>query len=194
MVICSECMYPLVKLTKRNEPGEVMPCSVHGYNRHGVEMTNEGEIPINTADLNVEAVTMDESGIYTGSLRKAVLSPKPDRNGNLYFSIQLEVANGDYEGLQVSKNYIRVPIAAKSDSKRDRIQAQNHNQDSARFFKAFKIESVMPAVSLVDPSSFSRWQEWIEPFYDRQGKFTVENSEFPVGSGRRRSAVNDFIF
>lgn len=155
----------------------------------------EGQIPINAGDLPIDTVTLEESNVYTGYLRRASVSPKPDRNGNVFCALQLEVAQGDFEGVTVQMNYLPLPQALSSDmTKAQKIKAQNLSAPFGRFCRAFKIHGMIPPVSLTDPRSVGIFQEWITQFYDSIGKFTVRNQEFPEGSGRMRSGVSDFVF
>ena len=154
-----------------------------------------GEIPINPGDLPIDGINLEESVVYTGELRRATISPKLDRNGNVYCAVQLEVADGDYEGMNVAMNYLPIPNPISEDApKRDRIKAHNQAVSFGRFCRAFKIDGAMPAVKAGDSESYNRWQDWVSQFYGRTGKFTVQNQEFPEGSGRMRSGVRDFVF
>ena len=156
---------------------------------------SEGMIPINAEDLPIDSVPMEESSVYNGYLRKATISPKLSKKDVLYCALQLEVADGDYEGRTVMLNYLPLPVGISPDaSKAQRIKIQEQNQAFGRFVKAFKISGRIPSVSLSNPDSLTAWQAWIEPFYDKVGKFTIRNQEFPEGSGRLRSSVSDFVF
>ena len=127
--------------------------------------------------------------------KRATLSPKLSKKDVLFCSAQFEIVEGDYEGATLMINYLPIPIAiTPDDSKAARFQKSRLNEAFGRFCRAFKIVSKMPPVSITDPESYSRWQEWISEFYENTGKVTIQNQEFPVGSGRLRSSVNDFVF
>ena len=156
----------------------------------------EGAIPINPEDLPIDNVVMDDSLVYVGELVKAVVAQKLDRNGAAYCSIQVAVTDGDYEGRTVMRNYIQLPRAITSEmTKRDRILAQDGMVAFGRFCRAFGIRGTpMPEVDHRNPDTLQAWQDWIGKFYGNTGKFTVQNQEYPEGSGRMRSGINDFVF
>jgi hypothetical protein len=138
---------------------------------------------------------MDDSAVYHGEFVRAALSPKLDKNGNTFCSIQVAVLEGDFEGRTVNRNYLALPVAIHQDmSKRERIKAQDLAVSFARFCRAFGIKGKMPAANLGNAESTAEWQEWISQFYGNTGRFTVQNQEFPENSGRMRSGINDFIF
>ena len=154
-----------------------------------------GHIPVGSGDLPIDVTPLDESAVYEGVLKKATLSPKTDKNGNMFCQLQLEVASGDFEGKTVMMNYLPLPTLVTSDmSKGERIKAQDRSVAFERFCRAFKISGKMPAVSHSDVDSLNAWQDWASQFYESQGKFTIRNQEFPEGSTRLRSGVSDFIF
>lgn len=156
---------------------------------------SEGEIPINTGDLPIDAITLDESNVYNGYLKRATVSPKPNKSGAVYCAIQLEVADGDYEGMIVMMNHLPLPVPITPDMRKsERIKAHNQAVSFGRFVRAFGINDALHYVSLSDPESIREWHEWIEKFHGNSGKFTVKNQEFPEGSGRLRSGVSDFVF
>ncbi len=156
---------------------------------------SEGQIPIGLSDLPIDTVPRDESLIYHGTLNRATVSPKLDKNGYAYASVQVEITEGDFEGRSVSMNYLPLPVALSPDmTKSQRIRALDKSVSFARFARAFSIHGNMPAVDHSDPDTISMWQEWVEKFYGNGGKFTVRNQEFPEGSGRMRSGIADFIF
>ena len=155
---------------------------------------NEGHIPIDINDLPIDTVPLDESAVYTGILKRATVSPRPDKNGYAFAAIQLEVTEGPYEGRTVMGNYLPLPVSIHEDmSKAERIRAMDKSVAFARFCRAFRVKGTMPPVSHADPTSLADWQEWITQFYDNTGKFTIRNQEFPEGSGRLRSGVSDFV-
>lgn len=156
---------------------------------------SEGQIPIGINDLPIDTVPLSESDVYSGVLNKSTISPKLDKKGNIFASVQIEVSLGDFEGRTVMLNYLPLPVPIREDmSKGERIRAQDRAVAFARFCRAFRITGNMPSVSFAAPDSITAWQEWIEKFYGNNGKFTVKNQEFPEGSGRLRSGVNDFVF
>ena len=156
---------------------------------------SEGQIPVGSGDLPIDTVPMEESAVYTGSLKAAAISTKLDKKGNVYAAIQVEVVDGDFEARTISMNYLALPVLITQDmSKGERIRAMDKGVTFERFCRAFGIKSKMPAVALGDVSTLEAWKEWVEKFYGNIGKFTVRNQEFPEGSGRVRSGINDFVF
>ena len=161
----------------------------------GDKQMAEGHIPINPEDLPIDTVAMEESNVYTGFLRKAVVSPKPDKNGWVFCALQIEVAEGDYEGRTVGMKYLPLPgEITEGMNKAQRIRAMDKAVSFGRFCRAFTVKGRMPIVSFSEPDSIQEWQTWIEQYYDNQGKFTVRNQEWPEGSGRVRSGIADFVF
>ena len=168
-------------------------------------MAPTGEIPMNPGDLPIDAIVLEESGVYDGVFKRATVSPKPNKSGFVFCALQLQVSEGDFEGITVMMNHLPLPVTADSladadgvstPTRKHTIQAHNHNVSFGRFALAFKIKDAAkaPKVDLRDPDSIGRWQEWISQYYNNRGKFTVHNQEFPEGSGRLRSGVNDFMF
>lgn len=154
-------------------------------------MADEGFIPVGSGDFPIDSDPLDESGVYTVSLVKAALSPKTDKNGYMYCSVQCEVTEGDFEGVTLMRNYLPLPVVAREGARKAEVlNARRKSIDFERFCQSFKIKSGMPAVNLNDQESKSAWQEWIEKFYGHTGKVTVQNQEF---NGRMRSGINDFI-
>ena len=156
----------------------------------------EGEIPINPQDLPIDTTPLEESNVYTGYFRRATVSPKPSKGGLVFAALQFEVAEGDFEGRTVMMQYMPLPVKVTDTmNKAQRIRAIDATHvPFGRFARAFGIKSNnMPEVTLAAPDSLGRWQEWISQFYDQTGKFTIRNQEFPEGSGRLRSGVNDFV-
>jgi len=157
---------------------------------------NEG-IPVNFGDLPIESAVLEDDRPYKVELTKVTLALKTDKNGNVYCAIQCAVLDDDYEGLPINRSYLALPIGVSADApKKMRIRVQNHNAPFGRFVRSFKLKSSkpMPAVLDVrDEVARTAWQEYMEQFIGAHGEVTVENSEFPAGSGRVRSAINDFV-
>lgn len=153
---------------------------------------SEGQIPVGTGDLPIERQTLDDSKVYAARLERIALSPKTDKNGNVYCALQVEVTEGEYEGETLSRNYLPLPVAIdETMGKGQRIKAMNLGVDFQRFARAFGVKSAMPSVEAGDADSAQKWQEWANSFVGNVGKVTIENSEF---GGRMRSAVRDFVF
>ena len=149
---------------------------------------SEGHIPVGSGDLPIDVTPLDESAVYNGILKRVVISPRLDKNGNTFCQATFEVADGDFEGKTVMMNYLPLPTLVDADmSKADRIRTRDRGVPFERFCRAFKISGDMP-------SNHEEWQDWISQFYESMGKFTIRNQEFPEGSGRLRSGVSDFIF
>lgn len=152
----------------------------------------EGRIPINPEDLPTESAVIDDTSlIYPVELTR-VGELKMDKNDTMFFGVSCVVVDGDYEGMTLQRNYIRVPISLTQDStKRERIQAQNHNRDFSRFAKCFKLRGIVPeVVDMRDEQGRALLKEYLEQAVGSRGGVTVENSEF---MGRMRSAVQDFV-
>lgn len=153
---------------------------------------SDGFIPVD--NLPLEQVTLDDSLVYNVTLEKSTLA-KVDKAGDPFCNLQLQVVDGDYEGKTVMMNYLPLPIAvADTATKAVRIKAQDKSANFARFCKSFGIREPMPVVDMADADSKQRWQDWIAKFYGNTGKITIRNQEFPEGTGKLRSGVNDFVF
>lgn len=155
-------------------------------------------IPVNPEDLPIEAPYIeDTSAVYNIELIK-VIGPKSDKNSKLFFGIMGRIVDGDYEGLVISKNYIKLPVPYPENAKKkDRIQVDVNNSDFGRFARVFKprgtLEALFNCTSLNDSEAVASAREYLEQCLGNVGPVTVENSEFPVGSGKMRSAINDFV-
>lgn len=158
-------------------------------------MTDE-YIPVNPGDLPIEGVTLEESEVYNVEFKKAAVSPKLSKRGVPFCMLQFEIVDGDYEGVTVSMNYMPLPLVVAPDAKkRDQVQAHERSWQFGRFAKAFGIpKSEAFAMTMLTAQSMAEWHEKIQEHYGNRGKITIQNQEFPAGSGRKRSGVNDFIF
>ena len=158
---------------------------------------SDGHIPVNASDLPIDTPPLDESAVYDVALKKIVLNPKRSKEGTgvVFCKIQCEVAGGDFEGAFLPLNYLPLPIPLESDmSKGERYQATRTSVAFGRFCRAFKITGEVPGVDLADVDSINAWQDWASQYYESTGKVTIRNQEFPPGSGRMQSGINDFIF
>lgn len=156
----------------------------------------DGQIPVNPEDYNLFETPLDESSIYVTTLDKVTLSPKRDKNGYCYCAIQVIVADGDFEGKTVTMNYLPLLVPFEPGmSKREMIAAQDKSAVFARFAKAYKVGGPIAYVTdPTDPEQRERFTEWMSKYIGNTGKVTVVMNEFPVGSGRRRPNINDFVF
>lgn len=155
----------------------------------------ESGIPINASDLPINAPTLEDDLIYEGTLERVAIALKLDKNDNIYCSVKCSIVNNDvYEGLDVTLNYLRLPVAVPPDAgKKQRVRAQVHNAPFGRFVRAFKLKGVVPAVTDIrDDAQREAFTAWIESHYGNVGAFSVANEEFPVGSGRISSKIKDF--
>lgn len=159
----------------------------------------DGEIPVNAGDLPIDAPEMDDAGVYTGELKKFTVSPKLDKNDKVYGSLQVEVTQGDFEGYTVMMNYLPLPIrVGENASKGQQVRATLNNVAFGRFVRGFGIKGEIPSVKSVNgqPSreGVQAFTEFMDMFIGNTGKFTIQNQEFPAGSGRMRPGVKDFVF
>lgn len=156
---------------------------------------SEGRIPVNASDLPIDTPALDESLVYDVSLKKVVVNPTRAKNDVVFCKVTFEVTGGDYEGALLNLNYLPLPLPVDSGMTRGELfRANRNNVPFGRFARAFKIDGTVPEVDLLDQQSISDFQDWIAQFYESQGKVTIRNQEYPEGSGKMRSGVNDFIF
>lgn len=155
-----------------------------------------GRIPTNIGDLPTSQSPMDDSRVYKGILRK--MQKKADKNGNPYYAIMVEVLEGDFEGRMVMDNYIREPktpeeFAAErveleggteEVTKRDRIRSEDVSVKFGRFSRSFGLKG---EVNFDDEHWFDKYVN------DAIGSFTINNQEFPQGSGTLRAYVADYM-
>lgn len=156
-----------------------------------------GQIPVNASDLPIDTPPLEESSVYDVVLKKVVLNPRKSKEGTgvAFCKLQCEVVGGDFDGAFLPLNYLPLPIALEDGmTKGERYQANKVSVAFGRFCRSFKITGEVPGVDLLDPDSSSQWQDWISQFYESTGKVTIRNQEFPAGSGRLQSGINDFIF
>lgn len=152
-------------------------------------------IPVNLSDLSVDAPVMEESQVYSAVLEKVAVSMKPDKGGRVFCSVQCSIPDGDYEGYVVQTNWLVLPYGVRPDaSKRAKIQQQKDCAPFTRFARSFRITGTPPVVSLGRPESIQAFQDWIAKSYGNRGKIMIQNQEFPQGSGRKRSGINEWIF
>lgn len=151
---------------------------------------SEGMIPLGS-DLPIEVSTVDDSKIYQAIIDKWALSPKLDKNGVLYSSLVVIIAEGDFEGKSLSKNYMPVIMPIDPDAPKSvRIKTQDRNVDMARMVRAFKIKGEMPVANPQDGDSLQKWQEWANSHVGSVGKVAAANEEY---QGRARSVLRDFV-
>ena len=161
---------------------------------------SEGHIPVNAGDLPIDTPALDESGVYNVTLKRVVLSPKRSNpkdgsEGVMFCKLQTVVTDGDFEGAFLPLNYLPLPMPILPGMSRGELyQATKLSVGFGRFCRAFRITGTIPDVDLLDIDSINGWQDWIAQFYEAQGKVTIRNQEFPVGSTRMVSGIQDFIF
>lgn len=164
---------------------------------------SEGHIPVNAIDLPINVPALDESGVYTVTLKRVTLNPtrskpKDGSTGLIFCKIQTEVAEGDFEGAFLPMNYLPLPFHITSDMKKGEIyKATKANVPFGRFCVGFHITGPIPLedeVNLLDSESINAWQDWISRFYESRAQVTIKNQEYPEGTGKLSSYVNDFIF
>lgn len=161
-----------------------------------------GMIPVNPEDLPIEAPYIDDtSAVYHVELN-SIKGPKADKNGVLFIGYNTTITEGDYEGFQIGKNYVKLPLRMPADAKKkERLAIDRHNSDFGRFSRAFKPRGPLePLYALTDPEGgmnnserVAAAREYLEQCIGNTAPVTVENSEFPQGSGKMRSAINDVV-
>jgi hypothetical protein len=161
-------------------------------------MSSEGHIPVNASDLPIDTPPLEESSVYDVVLKKVVLNPKRSNpkdgsEGVIFCKLQCEVVGGDFDGAFLPLNYLPLPVLPVG-TKGEIYKATKTSVPFGRFCRAFKITGEVPPVNLGDIDSMNRWQDWISQFYESTGKVTIRNQEFPAGSGRSQSGINDFLF
>lgn len=153
-------------------------------------------IPVTPSDLPQDNVILPDDRPWKGALEKVTLALKTDTNGHFYVSVRVTVVEDDeYEGLPVSRNYLALPIGVPDNApKKAKMAAQNHNAPFARFARQFKINKPMPVITDIrDNEARQALADYFDSFIGNVGMFTVENREFPIGSGRVTSSIRDFI-
>ena len=158
-------------------------------------MENTG-IPVNPSDLPTERVTLPDDRLWKGSLEKVTLALKLDKNDHMYVAVRCAIVqNEDYEGMMVERNYLALPIGVPPNaSNKVKFYLQNHNQQFAIFAQSFKINKILPVImDIRDNEARAKFAEFWEQFYGNVGTFSIENSEFPEGSGRITSKIKEFV-
>lgn len=153
-------------------------------------------IPVNPSDLPIDNVTLDDSRPWRGKLDKVTLALKTDTNGHFYVSVRVSIVeDDDYEGLPVGRNYLALPIGVPDSApKKVKIALQNHNAPFARFARQFGINKPMPVITDIrDSEARQALADYFQQFEGNVGSFTVENREFPEGSGRITTSIRDFV-
>lgn len=163
------------------------------------KMSDEGYIPVNPEDLPTSSALLDESEIYQVALKRIAISPKADKNNKAYCAVMVEVVSGDFEGATLVKNYLQMPWYLRPEvmTKRELYAATKQTEQFGRLAKCFKFKGSLPPELIPGADNYeavrAAWDEYFKMFYDNVGSVTIENSEFPQGSGRKRSALLDFI-
>lgn len=154
---------------------------------------SEGMIPVDS--LQIDAPPLEESGVYNVMLRRFTVSLKASVKGVLFGACHTEVVDGDFEGANLSNNYIPLPVLITEDmSKGEKYRYGRQNETFARFAKSFGLKGDIPTATFQRPESLKAFEEWMQQFEGNTGKVTIRNQEFPAGSGRMRSGINDFVF
>src|SRR5262245_39696072 len=156
----------------------------------------QGGIPVAAEDLPISTPTVDDSITYEGTLEKLAIALKVDSGDRIYCAVTCAIVNNDtYEGMSVTRHWLPLPIRVPADaSKKMQIRAQIHNAPFGRFSRSFKLRGVPPEVTdFRNEAQREQFMNWIEKFYGNTGAFSIENSEFPAGSGRYSSKINDFV-
>jgi len=153
-------------------------------------------IPVNPSDLPTEPVRLPDDRFFKGSLEKVTLALKLDRNDHMYVAVRCAVVeDDDYEGMTVERSYLALPIGVPPNApKKVQYYLQNLGYPFARFAKSFKINKELPIVmSVGDSEARQKFHDFWEQFYGNIGTFSIENREFPEGSGRVTSSIRDFV-
>ena len=154
-----------------------------------------GGIPVNPEDLPINNVLLEDDKIYEVELTKVAVSPKLSKRDKPYFAIQCVVTDGDFEGITLMRQYIEIPWKLDPDApKRDRIQFQQSCRDLGRFCKAFKVKGQVVYADREDGSWRESFAEWLDSSVGNRAKVSIQNQEFPEGSGKFNSSINDFVF
>lgn len=154
-----------------------------------------GGLPVNPEDLPLENVPMEESAVYKCKLVEFKIGARLSKAGVAFGQVRFEVIDGDFEGYQIALNYMPLPVSVNEDMpKATKIKLINQNSMFAKFARAFGIKGPLPAFNFQDLDTHKAYVEHIAQFYGNDGQLTIQNQEFPEGSGRLRPGVRDFVY
>jgi len=135
-------------------------------------------LPVSMGDLPTSREPWDEDITYSGIIRDIKPSASPDKNGNMFFGIKVEVTEPeDRRGQKVTDNYIPVPPEVEgSSTDSERRAAMDVGVRLGRLATAAKINT-----------------DDTDDLLGAEIQFTVKNEEYPEGSGQQMPKVLDYM-
>ena len=140
------------------------------------------KIPVNPVDIPTTVTPLQDNIVYTCIVRVFEMADKLDKNGNQYMKAELEIVEpADYRGKKLKDNYIGLPGTVMPDM--DDRQRRMAMENGVRF--ACLLESAGVRKSNPDFDT--------DNVIGEQVTVTIQNEEFPKGSGRYIPRVRDYL-
>lgn len=140
------------------------------------------KIPINPADIPTESSPLPDNIVYTAVIRELSIADKVDKNGNSYLKAVLEIIEpDDFRGKKLRDNYIGLPSDVEPNM--DARQRQRALENGVRFARLLASAGHHKPAPDIDTDSL----------LGETVKVTIQNEEFPKGSGRLNARVADYL-
>lgn len=140
------------------------------------------KIPVDPSTIPTESTPIPDNIVYTAVIRELAIASKLDKNGNQYLQGKLEILEpAEYRGKKLADNYIGLPADVTSDmDDRARRNAMENGVRFARLLASAGRRKPAPGIDTDD-------------LVGEQVTVTVQNEEFPKGSGRFIPRINDYL-
>lgn len=145
------------------------------------------KIPVNPMDIPTTIAPLPDNIVYTGIIRVLEMpmngdQPKVDKNGNQYMRAEHEIIEpAELRGKRVRDNYIGLPGSVTPDM--DDLQRRRVMENGFRFACLLESAGARKPANEINT----------EDLVGEQVTFTIQNEEFPKGSGRQIPRVKDYL-
>ena len=138
-------------------------------------------IPVNPTDLPTEVPPIEDGSIQDVVI-KEFKSKGTDKNDVEFGALRVEVLGGEWEGRTLYDYYVPYPIVTPPNaSKAERQKLDFINVKMGRIAKCFNVKA--------RPDGFDPEEDLL----GLTGKITIQNREYPEGSGTMRSGIGEYL-
>ena len=143
-------------------------------------MSNEDfRIPLAVDDLPTDTEPLDPSLVYTGTIKTLIKTDKVDKQGGQFLKGSVTITEPEeWSGKVAFDNYIPLPMEITSDM----------NDKERRLAKERGVK-----LGRLSASAKMKGQPHLSEYLDREVQFTIRNQEYPEGSGRMTSSIQDYL-
>lgn len=135
-------------------------------------------LPVLMGDLPTSREPWDEDLTYAGIIRSIKNSANPDKNGNMFFGISVEVLEPeDRRGQKIGDNYIPLPPEIGPDA--SDIERRNSLDVAVRLGRLAASAKVAG--------------DDTDDLLGAEVQFTIKMEEFPVNSGQHIPKIADYM-